>query len=79
MEDNSKKILSIQTLNKRMSDGKSATMEKAGFVQAMAELMDQGLSVEEVVTDANLGIEAVMSMTYCVFVTFGIITMSCYN
>lgn len=61
MEENSKKILTIQTLDKRTTELKSTNMEKKGFSRAMEEILDKGIHVKEVVTDAHLGIGAIMS------------------
>ena len=36
-------------------------MEKVGFEQAIQELTDNNIAVEEVVTDAHLGIGSIMS------------------
>lgn len=61
MEHESKKILTLKTLDKRMTDRKSVIMEKIGFQSALEELREQGLVVKEVVTDAHLGIGSLMS------------------
>lgn len=61
MEDTTKKILTIKTLDKRMSDRKSVNMEKLGFERGMNELEAEQVEVKEVVTDAHLGIGALMS------------------
>lgn len=61
MDKDSKKILTLKTVDKRMTDRKSPNMEKFGFQAAMEELCDKGLNVVEVVTDAHLGIGALMS------------------
>ena len=62
MEQNSKKILTLKTLDKRVTDRKSANMEKVSFQAAMTELHEKGVKVKEVVTDAHVGIGALMSM-----------------
>ena len=36
-------------------------MEKAGFQKGLNELLQEGVEVKEVVTDAHLGIGAIMS------------------
>lgn len=61
MEYDSKKILTLKTLDKRSTDRKSTNMEKVGFEQAIQELTDKNIAVEEVVTDAHLGIGSIMS------------------
>ncbi|KAL3888117.1 hypothetical protein ACJMK2_000497, partial [Sinanodonta woodiana] len=54
MEDVSKKILTIHTLDERM----------AGFQKAMTELIEKGINIKEVVTDAHVGIRSVMKRSY---------------
>lgn len=61
MEQESKKILTLKTLDKRMTERKSVMMEKAGFQMALDELRDKDMRVTEVVTDAHQGIKALMS------------------
>jgi peptidoglycan hydrolase-like amidase len=61
MDNASKQILTIQTIDKRMTGRKSAAMEKLGFQAAMNELKSKEVTVKEVVTDAHLGIGALMS------------------
>lgn len=68
MENSSKKILAISTLDKRETDRKSVNLEKAGLIRGQKEIQEQDLNVTEVVTDpevvtdAHLQIGAVMSM-----------------
>ena len=57
MENETKKIITVRTLDKRLS----GNMEKVGFEAAMVELREKGLEVAEVVTDADLDIGALMS------------------
>ncbi|XP_060581941.1 uncharacterized protein LOC132738455 [Ruditapes philippinarum] len=64
MEDTTKKILTIKTLDKRMTDRKSVNMEKLGFERGMRELESEQVEVKEVVTDAHLGIGALMKSRY---------------
>jgi len=61
IENNTKKIVSMLTLDKRETDKKSPCLEKEGFVRSMAAMEAQGLNVVEVVTDAHMSIAAVMS------------------
>ena len=61
MENSSKKILSVKTLDKRETDRKSGNMEKAGFLRGIQEVQNNGLQIAEVVTDAHLQIGALMS------------------
>ncbi|KAK3089924.1 hypothetical protein FSP39_007669, partial [Pinctada imbricata] len=64
MENETKKIVSIQTLDKRQTGKKSTNMEKAGFVQGMEELKEKDINVAEAVTDAHLQIGAVMKRQF---------------
>lgn len=61
MDNASKKIVSLITLDKRQAAGKSGNLEKAGFLKSMNMLAEQEVSVSEVVTDAHMQITAVMS------------------
>lgn len=61
MDNDTKKILTIHTLDKRMADRKSPNMEKAGFQAAMDELLEENVNIKEVMTDAHLGIGSIMS------------------
>jgi hypothetical protein len=61
MDNETKKILTIETLDKRMTERKSVNMEKAGFQTALNYLLGEDIRVVEVVTDAHLGISSVMS------------------
>ncbi|XP_052266083.1 uncharacterized protein LOC127868385 [Dreissena polymorpha] len=62
MDNASKKILTLQTVDKRMTGRKSAAMEKVGFQAAMDDLNAKGVGVVEVVTDAHMGIGALMKL-----------------
>ncbi|XP_056021023.1 uncharacterized protein LOC125667202 isoform X2 [Ostrea edulis] len=64
MDNETKKILTIETLDKRMTDRKSVNMEKAGFQIALNDLLEKDIKVVEVVTDAHLGIGSVMKKDY---------------
>ncbi|XP_070578694.1 uncharacterized protein [Ptychodera flava] len=64
MENDSKDILSIVTMDKRMTERKSTNLEKACFVQSMTMLTDKDMKIGEVVTDSHLQIGAVMKRTY---------------
>nr|XP_034315406.1 LOW QUALITY PROTEIN: uncharacterized protein LOC105340464 [Crassostrea gigas] len=64
MEDQTKKILSLKTLDKRETEKKSTNLEKAGFVKCLQEIQEKGLTVKEVVTDAHLQIGAMMKKDY---------------
>ena len=45
MENETKKIITVRTLDKRVTDRKSRNMEKVGFEAAMVELREKGLEV----------------------------------
>ncbi|XP_048768864.2 uncharacterized protein LOC125675325 [Ostrea edulis] len=61
MENCTKKIVSIITMDKRETGKKSTNMEKACFLKAMEEMQGtHDLTVDEVVTDAQLQIGALM-------------------
>ena len=61
MDNETKKILSVKTLDKRETERKSANLEKVGFIRGIQEIQDKGLSITEIVTDAHLQIGAMMS------------------
>lgn len=61
MENNSKKVISVKTMDKRETERKSANLEKLGFIRGMQDVRERGLQVKEVVTDAHLQIGAMMS------------------
>ena len=54
-------IVEIVSLDKRMTGGNSVAMEKEGLRKALLKVKDKGLQVSEVVTDAHIGIAAMMS------------------
>ena len=56
MDNTSKKVISIITMDKRETEKKSTNMKKACFLKAMEELRERA----EVVTNAHLQIGAVM-------------------
>jgi hypothetical protein len=64
MDKDTKKILTLKTVDKRMTERKAPNMEKYGFQAAMDDLTNKGMNVVEVVTDAHLGIGALMSECY---------------
>lgn len=63
MENDSKKIIAIETLDKRELGKKSTNMEKAGFQRALEDVRSSN-NVTEVVTDAHLQIGALMKRQY---------------
>ena len=62
MENTTHKILHIVVMDKRVTGGKSAVLEKACFQRGLQFLLDKGLVISEVVTDAHVQVEALMSM-----------------
>ena len=60
MENVTKKILCIKTVDKRETDRKSTNMEKEGFKRALAELQAKDVGVKEIVTDGHPGIALLM-------------------
>ncbi|KAH3725107.1 hypothetical protein DPMN_050937 [Dreissena polymorpha] len=53
MKKDSKKILTLKTVDKRRTERKSPNMEKLGFQSAMDDLKEKGVTVGEVVIDAH--------------------------
>lgn len=51
MENDSKKIISVKTMDKRETERKSANLEKLDFKRGMQDVRERGLHVLEVVTD----------------------------
>ncbi|XP_061167506.1 uncharacterized protein LOC133176400 [Saccostrea echinata] len=64
MEYSSKKILCVVTMDKRITELKSTNLEKACFIKGLNFLLDSGLKIVEVVTDAHNQIAAVMKKDY---------------
>lgn len=68
MDNSTKKIISIITMDKRETGKKSTNMEKACFLKAMDEVQDKhNVQIQEVVTDAHLQIGALMSKSISLF------------
>lgn len=61
MDNSSKKILTISTVDKRETGMKSSNMETKGFKQALWDVSHSGINVTEIVTDAHPQIGALMS------------------
>ena len=61
MDNNSKKIASLLTLDKRQTARKSGNREKLGFQNTLTELERKGYAISEVVTDAHMQISSIMS------------------
>ncbi|XP_071950042.1 uncharacterized protein [Antedon mediterranea] len=64
MDNADKSILSIMTIDKRETEGKSTLMEKVGFQKSVSFLKQQNVNVVECVTDAHLQIGALMKNEY---------------
>ncbi|XP_070543401.1 uncharacterized protein [Ptychodera flava] len=64
MENESKDILEIVTIDKRQTDKKSTIMERAAFQEGLNQLRDKGLQIKEAVTDAHTQIAYLMKTTY---------------
>ncbi|XP_070532827.1 uncharacterized protein [Ptychodera flava] len=64
MENESKDILSLVTMDKRQTDRKSTNLEKACFQVSLSQLQDKEVEITEVVTDCHLQIGALMKRTY---------------
>ncbi|KAK3085827.1 hypothetical protein FSP39_009247 [Pinctada imbricata] len=64
MENDTKKILCIITMDKRLTGRKSTNLEKACFLEGMKYLRDEGIRVVEVVTDAHVQISALMKREF---------------
>ncbi|XP_063405831.1 uncharacterized protein LOC134689792 [Mytilus trossulus] len=60
MEMETKRILCIITMDKRMTEGKSTSLEKGCFEKGLKIMTDAGLNIKEVVTDAHPQIGALM-------------------
>ena len=61
MEYETKTILCIITMDKRVTEKKSTHLEKACFLKGINMLIDSGLHIVEVVTDAHVQVASVMS------------------
>lgn len=61
MENSTKKIVSLETMDKRQTGGKSSNLEKACLVKTIATLSRKEVDIAEIVTDAHMQISAHMS------------------
>ena len=61
MENGTKKILCVITMDKRVTERKSTNLEKASFLKGMQFLKDLRFKAVEVVMDAHPEISALMS------------------
>jgi hypothetical protein len=61
MELTTKNIFCIITMDKRQTDGKSTSLEKACFVKGLQYFLGKHVKIVEIVTDAHVQIESYMS------------------
>lgn len=61
MDNTSKKIVSLETMDKRHVERKSSNMEKACFIKTVQALTEKEISISEIVTDSHMQISALMS------------------
>lgn len=61
MDDQSKKIISLITMDKRETGKKSCKIEKTCFMKSRNDLLENHINIEEVVTDTHIQIGAVIS------------------
>ena len=61
MDNNSKKIVSLLTLDKRRTARKSGNLKKLGFQNTLTELRRKGCAISEVVADVHMQISSIMS------------------
>ncbi|XP_078018378.1 uncharacterized protein LOC117269324 isoform X2 [Epinephelus lanceolatus] len=59
MENESKDIISVVTVDKRQTNRNSVIMEKHAFIQTFDSLLEN-LNITEIVTDAHMQIAALM-------------------
>ena len=69
MENTTKEIVSIITMDKRHTAGKSTNLEKACFTKSMTVLTQKRVGVSEVVTDSHMQITALMSKFTSLIIT----------
>jgi len=60
MEHDSKDIISVVTVDKRLTNLNSVVMEKHAFIQTFDQLLGE-LNITEIVTDAHMQISALLS------------------
>ncbi|CAH1243083.1 Hypp7037 [Branchiostoma lanceolatum] len=72
IDNDTRAIVALEVVDKRETDKKSTVMEKEGFKRAMTSLLDQGVKVTEVCTDAHPQISALMNPDKGVYGTKGI-------
>ena len=69
LEYNSKDIVACEIIDKRMTSMKSTNMEKEGLQRALKNIMENGVVIKEICTDASTSIAAMISMYHiiCLF------------
>ena len=70
MENTTKKIVTLETMDKRQTGGKSCSLKKECFIKAMANLNEKQMDVGEIVSDAHMQITALMSKFFFFFFFF---------
>ena len=64
LENETKDIVAMEIVDKREVDNVGVNMEKYGFIKGMEGLLNRGVTIEEVVTDAHSQISALMTMRW---------------
>lgn len=59
-DNESKKIVHLENIDKRECDRKSTVMEKEALKRGLNCLLDQGMKIEELTTDAHIAISAML-------------------
>ena len=79
MDVNSKKIMSLVTMEKKEMDKKSSVGNC--FVKAINDLLEKDVNVEEVVTNAHTQLGSAMSKNYVMYLKMlmQFCTFPCYN
>ena len=76
MDNESKDIIAIVTVDKRQTERKSVIMEKEAFIRTMDLLMTE-VNLKEICTDAHVQISALMSKSIMTFpiVCYGLLRL----
>ncbi|WAR06366.1 hypothetical protein MAR_021735 [Mya arenaria] len=64
MDNETKKVIILKTVDKRETDRKSVAMEKVALKACLEDLLQNQVNITELVTDGHLGIAAMMN--YCI-------------
>ena len=65
IEYESKDILALEIVDKRMTDLKSTNMEKEGLRRGLNKVLHSGIIVSELCTDASTSVAAMISKNNC--------------